>query len=101
MATVDGQLAANVARWPSMSRGRLAGAIDKIVVKADRDALRVRTKYQADREVYISVRTDGLCELSGSLLQPDGMALDERLNALAATVCPHDPRSRLDRKSVV
>ena len=99
MATVDAQLAANVARWPSMSRGRLAGAIDKIVVKADRDALRVRTKYQADREVYISVRTDGLCELSGSLLQPDGMALDERLNALAATVCPHDPRTREQRRA--
>ena len=44
MATVDEQLAANVARWPSMSRGRLAGAIDKIVIKADRDALRRRTR---------------------------------------------------------
>ena len=88
MATVDSQLAANVARWPSMSRGRLAGAIDKIVVKADRDALRERIQYQADRQVCINVRTDGLCELSGTLLQPDGMALDERLTALAATVCP-------------
>jgi Domain of unknown function (DUF222) len=99
MATVDEQLAANVARWPSMSRGRLAGAIDKIVIKADRDALRRRTQYQADRQVYIGVRTDGLCEVSGSLLQPDGMALDERLNALAATVCPHDPRTRDQRRA--
>jgi hypothetical protein len=99
MATVDSQLAANVARWPSMSRGRLAGAIDKIVVKADRDAVRQRIKYQADRQVYIGVRTDGLCELSGTLLQPDGMALDERLNALAATVCGHDPRTRDQRRA--
>jgi hypothetical protein len=99
MATVDAQLAANVTRWPSMSRGRLSGAIDKIVVKADRDALRNRTKYQADRQVSIGVRTDGLCELSGTVLQPDGMALDERLTALAATVCPHDPRTRDQRRA--
>jgi hypothetical protein len=99
MATVDAQLAANVTRWPSMSRGRLGGAIDKIVVIADRDALRARTQYQADRQVYLGLRTDGLCELSGSLLQPDGMALDERLNALAATVCPHDPRTRDQRRA--
>jgi hypothetical protein len=99
MAAVDGQLAANVARWPAMSRGRLAGAVDKIVVKADRDALRQRTQYQADRQVCIGVRTDGLCELSGTLLQPDGMALDERLTAVAATVCPHDPRSRDQRRA--
>jgi len=92
MATVDAQLAANVARWPSMSRARLAGVIDKIVVTADRDALRHRTQDQAERQVSIGVRTDGLCELSGTLLQPDGMALDERLTALAATVCGHDPR---------
>jgi hypothetical protein len=99
MATVDAQLAANVVRWPSMSRGRLAGAIDKIVVKADRDALRARTQSQVDREVYIGLRTDGLCELSGSLLHPDGVALDTRLNALAATVCPHDPRTRDQRRA--
>ncbi|MGA7052091.1 MAG: HNH endonuclease signature motif containing protein [Mycobacterium sp.] len=99
MAAVDAQLAANVARWPSMSRGRLAGAIDKIVVKADRDALRARIKHQVGRQVYIGVRTDGLCELSGSLLQPHGQALDQRLNALAATVCPHDPRTRDQRRA--
>jgi hypothetical protein len=99
MARVDAQLAANVVRWPSMSRGRLAGAIDKIVVNADRDALRQRIKSKADREVCVSVRTDGLCELGGTVLQPDGMALDQRLNALAATVCPHDPRTRDQRRA--
>jgi hypothetical protein len=99
MATVDAKLAANVTRWPSMSRGRLAGAVDKIVVKADRDALRNRTQYRTDRQVYIGERTDGLCELSGTVLLPDGMALDERLTALAATVCGHDPRTRDQRRA--
>ncbi len=99
MARVDAQLAANVVRWPSMSRGRLAGAIDKIVVTADRDALRQRILSNADRQVGISERTDGLCELAGTLMHLDGMALDKRLNALAATVCPHDPRSRDQRRA--
>ena len=44
LATVDGQLAATVVRWPSMTRGRLAGHIDKIVAKADADAVRRRTE---------------------------------------------------------
>ena len=73
--------------------------IDKIVVTADRDALRQRIQSNADRQVGISERTDGLCELAGTVMQLDGMALDKRLNALAATVCPHDPRSRDQRRA--
>ena len=42
LAAVDDQLAVNVPRWPSMTRGRLAGHIDRIVGKADADALRRR-----------------------------------------------------------
>jgi hypothetical protein len=99
MATVDAQLAANVARWPSMSRGRLSGKVDAIVVKADRDALRRRTERRVGRDVYIGEPFDGLCELSGSLLHPDAAALDKRLTALAATVCPHDPRTRDQRRA--
>ena len=49
VATVDGQLALTVVRWPSMTRGRLAGHIDKIVAKADADAVRRRTERRAER----------------------------------------------------
>ncbi|WP_044079858.1 DUF222 domain-containing protein, partial [Mycobacterium canetti] len=38
LAAVDAQLAANVARWPSMTKARLAGQVDKIVARADADA---------------------------------------------------------------
>src|SRR5271168_4421412 len=79
MATVDGQLAANVARWPSMSRGRLSGAIDRIVVNADRDALRARKQRQVDREISISEPFGGLCHIDGALFSPDAHALDKRL----------------------
>src|SRR5271167_3433569 len=99
LARVDAELAANVARWPSMTRGRLSGKVDRIVVKADADALRRRTKRQRDREIYLGEPHDGLCELAGSLLSPDAHALDTRLSGLAATVCEHDPRTRDQRRA--
>ncbi|WP_120313842.1 DUF222 domain-containing protein, partial [Mycobacterium alsense] len=46
LAKVDAQLAANVARWPSMTQGRLAAQVDKIVARADVDAVRRRTGHQ-------------------------------------------------------
>src|ERR1700677_2551337 len=95
----DAELAANVARGHSMSRGRLSGKIDRIVVAADAAALRRRTKRQRDREIYLGEPHDGLCELSGSLLSPDAHALDTRLSGLAATVCEHDPRTRDQRRA--
>ncbi len=99
LAAVDAQLAATVARWPSMTQGRLAGQVDKIVARADVDAVRRRRKRQADRAVWIGEVHDGLAELSGSLLGPDAHALDRRLDGLAATVCAHDPRSREQRRA--
>jgi hypothetical protein len=99
MATVDAQLAANVARWPSMSRGRLSGAIDRIVVTADRDALRARQQRQVDREIGIGEAFGGLCRIEGALFSPDAHALDKRLSALAATVCGHDPRTPYQRRA--
>ncbi|OBI53440.1 HNH endonuclease signature motif containing protein, partial [Mycobacterium sp. E796] len=100
LARVDAQLAASVARWPSMSRGRLAAQVDRVVARADRDAVRRRTERQVDREIWIGDRVqDGLSEIHGSLLAPDAHALDKRLTALAATVCPHDPRTREQRRA--
>jgi hypothetical protein len=99
LAEVDAQLAANVARWPSLSRGRLAAQVDKVVARADVDAVRRRTKTQRDRELWIGPDHDGTADLNGRLLSPDAHALDQRLNGLAATVCEHDPRSREQRRA--
>ena len=99
LALVDGELAVNVPRWPSMTRGRLAGQVDKIVVKADVDALRRRQQRQIDREIWIADLEGGISEIHGSLLSLDAHALDKRLDALAATVCEHDPRSRDQRRA--
>ncbi|ORA06516.1 HNH endonuclease signature motif containing protein, partial [Mycobacterium arosiense] len=99
LAAVDAQLAAIVARWPSMTRGRLAAQVDKVVARADADAVRRRTQRAAGRDVWVADMGEGLAHLEGTLLAPDAHALDQRLNALAATVCVHDPRSREQRRA--
>jgi hypothetical protein len=99
LAAVDAELAVKVPRWPSMTQGRLAGQVDKIVAKADADAVRRRKKHQADREIWIGDSQDGVSEIGGALCTPDARALDQRLTALAATVCEHDPRTREQRRA--
>lgn len=42
LSAVDTKLAANVTRWPSLSQGRLAAQVDKVVARADADAVRRR-----------------------------------------------------------
>jgi len=100
LAAVDARLAASVARWPSMTRARLSGQVDKIVARADADAVRARRDTRRrEREVWIGELDGGIAEIHGSLFSPDAHALDRRLNALAATVCAHDPRSREQRRA--
>jgi hypothetical protein len=99
LAAVDAQLAARAPRWPSMTRGRLAAQVDKLVYRHDRDALRRRRELVADREVSIWDSEAGMADIHGSLFTTDAHALDKRLDALAATVCDRDPRSHAQRRA--
>ncbi|MGC2344974.1 MAG: 13E12 repeat family protein, partial [Mycobacterium sp.] len=99
LAAVDGQLAVTVVRWPSMTQRRLAGQIDKIVAKVDADAVRRRKERRTERGIWFADLESGLSEIHGSLLSPDAHALENRLNALSATVCEHDPRDREQRRA--
>ncbi|KAA8967032.1 HNH endonuclease signature motif containing protein [Mycobacterium sp.] len=99
LAGVDAELAVRVARWPSMTRGRLAGYIDRVVARADRDAVRRRHEKQADREFSIWDGGNGLAEVFGRLISTDAHVVDARLNVLADTVCADDPRTRKQRRA--
>lgn len=100
LAVVDEKLAINAPRWPSMTQSRLAAQIDKIVAKADADAVRRRKQHRDDRKVWIGDFVEGgISEIHGSLMTPDAHALDQRLDALAGTVCKHDPRTRNQRRA--
>ena len=54
---------------------------------------------QADREIFIGQDQDGISHIEGSLFSVDAHALDQRLSALAATVCAHDPRTAAQRRA--
>lgn len=99
LTQVDTTLAAKVSRWSALTQRRLAGYIDKIVARADRDAVRRRRKLQAEREVVIVDSGEGLSAFYGQLLAPDARILNARLDALAGTVCEEDPRSFAERRA--
>ncbi|MCT7657755.1 HNH endonuclease signature motif containing protein [Mycobacterium deserti] len=101
LAKVDAELAAAVAGWGSWSVARTETAIDYWVDRFDLAALRRVQERGRDRCVDIVVARDGsgTCSLSGSLFAQDGEALDQRLEALAATVCAADPRTGDQRRA--
>ncbi len=99
LAAVDAELALAVARWPSLTWSRLAGAVDKVVARADADAVRRRREEQSERGVWLDERVGGLAELRGTVLIPHAHALDKRLAAIAATVCANDPRTQDQRRA--
>jgi Domain of unknown function (DUF222)/HNH endonuclease len=82
-----------------MTRSRLTGYVDKVVARADRDAVRRTREQQAHREFSIWDGGNGLTEVFGRLVTTDAHAVDTRLNALAATVCEDDPRTRKQRRA--
>jgi hypothetical protein len=99
MAAVDAELALAAPRWPALTQGRLAAQVDRIVARADRDAVRRRRERQADREFSIWDTGDGLTEVFGRLITTDAHAVDARLDALAVTVCADDPRTLKQRRA--
>ncbi|OBA63234.1 hypothetical protein A5647_05240 [Mycobacterium sp. 1100029.7] len=99
MAAVDGELATRVRRWPSMTRGQLGAAVDRVVARADRDAIRRARKQQAEREFSLHDSGNGLTEVFGRLLTTDAHVVDSRLNALVRTVCEADPRTVAQRRA--
>jgi hypothetical protein len=86
-------------RWPSLTRGRLAAAIDAIVGGADPDAVRRVRERGRGREAVIGGIEGGLSEVSARLFATDAAVLDARLDALADAVCETDPRSRDERRA--
>ena len=59
MTAVDRQLAARAPRWGSMSQSRLNVAIDRVVSRVDRDAVRLKRKCADNRNVVFWNAADG------------------------------------------
>jgi hypothetical protein len=99
LAQVDARLSVLVSRRPSLTRGGLAAAVDRVVATVDVDAVRRAAKVASDR--FVDVRSDvsGMAWVEGSVFAPEGHALDRRLDELARSVCDADPRTREQRRA--
>jgi Domain of unknown function (DUF222) len=99
LARVDARLAVRLSRCPTLTRGRLAAEVDKVVAALDRDAVRRTHEAVRDRFVDVDTADTGMAFVTGSVLAAAGQALDRRLQELAATVCEADPRTREQRRA--
>jgi hypothetical protein len=99
LALVDGELARRAPRWTALSKGKLDREVDRIVAKADADAVRRRKERVEDREVTVVDTGDGMAVVCANVLATAGHAFEARLDALAATVCDADPRTNKQRRA--
>ncbi|KRQ21005.1 MULTISPECIES: HNH endonuclease signature motif containing protein [Mycobacteroides] len=101
VAAVDAAICEALPRWERWSIKRITGALDALIYRHDRDAVR-RTKTATD-DRHLEIRPldtgDPLAEIWGVLQTPHAVALDKRLEQLVATVCPADPRTKAQRRA--
>ncbi|MEO3757219.1 DUF222 domain-containing protein [Mycobacterium sp. B14F4] len=101
LAQVDAAIAADVAGWTTLSVERLRTEVDYWVDHFDPAALRRSEARSRDRCLDVKDPRDGsgVAHLEGTLYSHDADLIDTRLEAMAATVCPNDPRTLDQRRS--
>ncbi|MDV3128214.1 13E12 repeat family protein, partial [Mycobacterium sp. 21AC1] len=100
MARVDTDLAARISGWGARSATKIIRDIDALVLAHDPGALRKSAAAARSRFLDIGGLGDepGTMGLSGRLSAHDGLRVDARLAEMADSVCPHDARSRDERR---
>ena len=97
---LDAALSDAVRTWGPMSVDKTEKTIDAFVSEVDPYAVhRTQTKARG-RSVDVSLEDgSGLAMVVATLFAHDAMAFDARIDALARTVCPADPRTLDQRRS--
>ena len=108
MPALDDAIAGHCEKWMKspasgrcpQSKPKLQDRIDLWVAKFDPAAVRVPPIVDDNRYLEIEPGASaGMAVFSGHIHAADGAALDQRLDALAATVCEHDPRTAVQRRA--
>lgn len=100
IAELDASIARHAEKWMRFSKPKLRDRIDMWVTKVDPEAVRVPPVVDDGRYVDVDPgAAAGMAFLSGHIHAADGAALDQRLDALAGTVCEHDPRTKAQRRA--
>ncbi|CAN7608958.1 HNH endonuclease signature motif containing protein [Mycolicibacterium frederiksbergense] len=96
LGLIDTAISAEAGEYGAHSEKQLIGAVDLWVEKFDPDAV-VRSKRNA-KDLYVEFDDkddpNGVASFWGRLRITDKKILEQRLNALADTVCCNDPRKR-------
>jgi hypothetical protein len=99
MAELDEAIARHCRRWMKLSVPKLRDRVDQWVAKFDPAGVRVPPRVNNNRYIDIEAAAAGTASISGYLDAADGAVVDAALEALAATVCEHDPRTKDQRRS--
>lgn len=100
IAGLDEALAARAEKWMKLSGPKLQDRVDMFVAQYDPEAVRIPPVVENNRYVDVNPADEpGMSWLAGNLRAEDGAALDQRLDALAATVCDKDPRTKAQRRA--
>jgi hypothetical protein len=99
MVELDEAIARHCEKWMKLSAPKLRDRVDQWVAKFDPAGVRVPPKVKDNRYIDIDPASPGVAGISGYLRAADGAALDQRLDALAATVCDNDPRTKEQRRA--
>jgi hypothetical protein len=99
IAAVDSALAAVIGRWMTLSGPKLADRIDSCIAKFDPDGVRVPPTIDEQRYVEVEATTPGMAGIWANIHATDAAAFDQRLDALASTVCDNDPRTAAQRRA--
>ncbi|MDO3636941.1 HNH endonuclease signature motif containing protein, partial [Mycolicibacterium arseniciresistens] len=95
---VDATLAGAAARLMRLSYGQVCGYVDRAIAAHDRDAVRRRQKASDEREIWVNDGLDGMSSFGGTMPTAGARVFDNRLDALADTVCTDDPRTKKQRR---
>jgi hypothetical protein len=99
VAKLDAAIARHAPRWMRLSEPKLFERIDMWVMRFDPAGTRVPAERIENRYVDIAPTDAGLAGVWAQLHAADGLALDLKLDALAATVCAADPRTKQQRRA--
>ena len=100
MARIDDDIADSIGRWKAMSLDAATRAVDVVVIKHDREAIRRTKDVAKGRHVGVDKpNASGTADIWGTLLATDADVLDRRLTAMAGQPCDADPRTADQRRA--
>ena len=99
IADLDEAIGRHAMKWMKLSMPKLRDRIDQWVCKFDPAGVRVPPLVDQSRYLDIEATQLGMAGVFGNIHAEDGAAMTERLDALAATVCDNDPRTRSQRRA--